>query len=204
VDECATPVPPGSESSSIRMTGPDGKPIITLDLDGVICSPPFGINLGIHRTFLDPDAEAPPARVPPRWWSERADRLRFDLRRPLPRVADALQHLRRVRTVYVLTGRRTSPERWLRRHGLHDLIDRVIINDTLLRSPHYKLRALEQLDAEEHVDDDGRTAQLIAASSDIRVFLIDWPRNRDAQYHSNVARRPALFDVAREIADRET
>ena len=27
----------------------DGLPLLTIDMDGVICKPPFGRNLGIHR-----------------------------------------------------------------------------------------------------------------------------------------------------------
>jgi phosphoglycolate phosphatase-like HAD superfamily hydrolase len=172
------------------------KPVITLDLDGVICNPPFGINLGIHSAFLDPSQPAPIARVPPRWWSEPFDRARFDLRRPLPRVEEALRTLRELRTVYLLTGRRTSPARWLARYRLDGFIDRVIINETALRSPHYKLHAIEELGAQEHVDDDGRTAQLIAGGSAVRVFLVDWPRNRGPQYHDQVTRVRSLLDVA--------
>jgi phosphoglycolate phosphatase-like HAD superfamily hydrolase len=175
------------------------KPIITLDLDGVICSPPFGINLGIRSDFLEPAAPPRPARIPPRWWSEPFDRARFDLRRPLPGVVDALRALRELRTVYVLTGRRTSPARWLARHHLDALVDRVVINETLLRSPHYKLHAIEELGAREHVDDDGRTAQLIAASSSVHVFLIDWPRNRGAQYHAGVTRVAGLSAVTESL-----
>jgi hypothetical protein len=187
------------------MTGADSsrasKPIITLDLDGVICNPPFGINLGIRSEFLDPSAPARPARVPPRWWSGPFDRARFDLRRPLPGVSDALRALRELRTVYVLTGRRTSPVRWLARHRLDALVDRVVINETLLRSPHYKLHAIQELGALEHVDDDGRTAQLIAASASVRVFLMDWPRNRGVEYHSEVLRVSALSEVPSLLSD---
>ena len=181
------------------MTGADAartsKPIITLDLDGVICNPPFGINLGIRSEFLDPALPSLPARLPPRWWSEPFDRARFELRRPLPGVADALRALRELRTVYVLTGRRTSPARWLARHSLDAFVDRVVINETMLRSPHYKLHAIRELGAQEHVEDDGRTAQLIAASTSVRVFLIDWPRNRGPEYHSGMRRVATLREV---------
>jgi hypothetical protein len=178
------------------------KPIITLDLDGVICNPPFGINLGIRREFLDPGAPPRPARVPPRWWSGPFDRARFELRQPLPGVAEALGALRELRRVYVLTGRRTSPARWLAGHGLDALVDRVVINETLERSPHFKLHAIRELGAQEHVEDDGRTAQLIAASSSVRVFLVDWPRNRGLRYHVGVTRVMRLADVASALADQ--
>jgi hypothetical protein len=164
------------------------RPIVTLDLDGVICSPPFGINLGISRAFLDPAVPPRPARVPARWWSVPFDHARFDLRRPLPGVASALAEVHALREVVLLTGRRTSPVPWLRRYGLDVHIDRVVINETALRSPHFKLEAIEQIGAIEHVDDDGRTAQLIAERAVARVYLCDWPRNRGPRYHERVTR----------------
>ncbi len=154
------------------------RPIVTLDLDGVICSPPFGINLGISSAFVNPDAPALPARIPPPWLRAIVDPLRFELRRPLPGMHDALHRLSEVRTVILLTGRRSDPTRWLRRHGLDQYFDRILINDGPLESAHYKLEAVTRLGAAEHVDDDGRTAQLLAQRSATRVFLCDWPRNR--------------------------
>jgi hypothetical protein len=174
-----------------------GRPVVTLDLDGVICGPPFGINLGIRSAFLDPAAPPRPARVPPRWWSVPFDHARFDLRRPLPGIASTLAAVRARREVVLLTGRRTSPGAWLRRHGLEGLIDRVVINETALRSPHFKLQAIERLGAAEHVDDDGRTAQLIAERTAARVYLCDWPRNRGPRYHERVTRVADLAAYAR-------
>ncbi len=177
-----------------------GRPVTTLDFDGVICRPPFGRNVGISRTFLDPAAEAVPARVPLRWFSVPADYLRFNFRRPLPGVREALTQLREVRTVVILTGRRNAPGRWLRRYGMDGLIDRVIINDTALRSPHFKLSMVERLGAIEHIDDDGRTAQLLAQrSSSLRVYLRDWPGNRGVEYASGVTRVADLGEFVRLI-----
>ena len=172
-------------------------PLITLDFDGVICAPIFGLNLGISAEFLDPDVEPRPASVPPRWFSVPADYLRFNFRRPLPGVAEALRDLRAVRQVAVLTGRRTSPLPWMRRYGLDGLVDRVIVNDTVLRSPHFKLRTIQALHPAEHVDDDGRTAQLISECTSTRVYLCDWPRNRRDGYAEGVTRVTGLGEVAR-------
>jgi hypothetical protein len=177
----------------------NGRPVSTLDFDGVICSPPFGWNVGISRTFLDPGAEAIPARVPPRWLSVPGDYLRFNFRRPLPDVREALAELRELRTVVILTGRRTEPGRWLRRYGMDGLVDRIVINGTMLRSPHFKLRLVEELGAAEHVDDDGRTAQLLAQRSSVRVYLRDWPRNRGLEYVQGVTRIADLTEFVRLI-----
>jgi hypothetical protein len=177
------------------------RPVTTLDFDGVICSPPFGWNVGISRTFVDAAAEPRPARIPPRWFSRPADYLRFNFRRPLPGVREALTQLHEVRTVIILTGRRTSPERWLRRRDMARFIDRIVINETALRSSHFKLHLIEELGAVEHVDDDGRTAQLLAEQSSVRVFLRDWPRNRDLAYAPHVTRVADLPAFVRQIRD---
>jgi hypothetical protein len=175
------------------------RPVTTLDFDGVICNPPFGRNVGIHRSFLDADAAPPAASIPPRWFSVPADYLRFNFRRPLPEARAALQVLHALRTVVILTGRRNAPDRWLRRHGLVHLVDRVVINDTPLKSPHFKLRLVEELGAVEHVDDDGRTAQLLGERSRTRVYLRDWPRNRDLAFAPGVTRVANLEEFARRL-----
>ena len=182
--------------SPLPVAGREALPLLTLDFDGVICRPPFGRNLGIHRTFLDPAAPPPEATVYPRWLNVPLDHLRFDLRGPMPGVAEALAALRGVRRLLVVTGRRTSPAGWLRRYRLDGFIDGVVVNDTPLKSPHFKLRALEALRADEHVDDDPRTAQLLAQASSTRVFLCDWPRNRDLPYAPRVERVRDLRDLA--------
>jgi len=179
-------------------------PLLTLDFDGVICRPPFGRNLGIHRTFLDPLATPPEATVYPRWLNLPLDHLRFDLRAPMPGVRDTLRALRLVRRLAIVTGRRTPPGWWLRWHRLEGLVDRVVVNDTTLKSPHFKLRALDLLGADEHVDDDPRTAQLLAEASPTRVFLCDWPRNRDLPYHPRVERIRDLRELAQRLADTST
>ncbi len=176
--------------------GHGARPLLTIDLDGVICGPLLGLNVGIHRGFLDPEAGPPPARVPPRWLSALVDPARFELRRPLPGTRAALAELQRARRLVVLTGRRTSPGRWLARHGLAGFVEAVVVNEGPLSSPHYKLRAVEELGAAEHVDDDPRTAQLLAERASCRVFLRDWPRNRSLPYAHGVTRVAHLPELA--------
>ncbi len=177
----------------------DERPLLTLDFDGVISSPPFGRNLGIHRAFLDAAAPPLPASRWPRWLGDPLDRLRFDFRRPLPEAPQALRALATVRRLVVLTGRRSSPAAWIARHRLPDVFERIVINDGSLRSPHFKLHAIELLGADEHIDDDPRTAQLLAERTDIAVYLRDWPRNRDLPYDPRVTRVADLADLARRL-----
>ena len=96
----------------------DERPILTIDMDGVFCSPFFGWNVGISSAFLDPNAAPRLASVPPDWIRVPWDTLRFNPRRPLPDARTALARLHEVRRLVVLTGRRTYPRWWLRRHRL--------------------------------------------------------------------------------------
>lgn len=181
------------------------RPLVTLDLDGVICSPLLGLNWGIHPDFLDPNAPPEPARVPPVWLRLLLDHARFDLRRPLPDAATGLRALSRLARVAVLTGRRTSPAAWLRRHNLDRHIEAITINDTGLRSPHFKALALERLRPVAHLDDDPRTVQLLAelpALAPVEVYLRDWPRNRDLAYAPRVTRVATLHDLAARLVER--
>ncbi|MBX7110457.1 MAG: hypothetical protein K1X87_01245 [Dehalococcoidia bacterium] len=175
------------------------RPVTTLDFDGVICRPILGWNVGISREFLDPEAAPRPASVPPRWFSRPADYLRFNFRRPLPGVARALEELHDIREVVILTGRRTDPGPWLRRHGLEGSIDRIVVNSTELRSAHFKLHMVRQLEAAEHLDDDGRTVQLLAQRSPTRIYLRDWPRNRGLPFTAGVTRVADLADFVRRL-----
>jgi len=174
---------------------PADRRVLTLDFDGVIASPFFGRNLGIHRSFLDPSAPPRPARVPPRWLGDPLDYLRYEPRRPLAEAREALQRLASVRRLVVLTGRRSHPGRWMRRYGLAQYIDGVVINEGVQRSPHYKLAELQRLGAREHVEDDPRTAQLLAEHG-IQVYLRDWPRNRGLTYHPKVERISDIGELA--------
>ena len=173
------------------------RPVLTIDLDGVICRPPFGINLGISRRPVDPRAAPPRAFVPPRWLAGPVDHLRFDFRRPLPEAREALSALSALRRVVVVTGRRSSPQDWLRRHGLAAFVELVVINDGSDASPHFKLHCVQELEAAEHIDDDGRTARLLARLGPAQVYLRDWPRNRDLPDAGGVTRVPDLLELAR-------
>ena len=154
--------------------GDDTRPIMTVDLDGVVCAPLLGLNLGIHATFLDPDAPPPPARVWPRWLGAPLDHLRFDPRRPVRGASNALERLSRHRRIVLLTGRRSDPSYWLRWYGLREFYSEILVNRGPLKSPHFKLQQVQRLGALEHVDDDGRTAQLLAQHAGITVYLRDW------------------------------
>lgn len=171
-------------------------PVMTIDLDGVVCAPIVGLNWGIQRTFLDPEAPPPRARVWPRWSGAPLDHLRFDLRRPVRDARAALERLSRQRRVVLLTGRRSDPSYWLRWYGLREFYSEIVINRGPLKSPHHKLEQVERLGAVEHVEDDPRTAQLIAQRSNVVVYLRDWPRNRDLDLDPAVRRFGSMTELA--------
>lgn len=183
-------------ASSPLDEGHDRLPVLTLDMDGVFCSPFFGWNAGISSTFLDPDAPPRPASVPPAWLRRVVDPVRFNPRRPLPDARGALARLHEVRQLVVVTGRRSYPQWWLRRHGLLPFFDRIMVNEGPLRSPHYKLEALDLLGAAEHIDDDPRTAQLLAQRSRAQIYLRNWPTNRRAELDPRVQRVDDLHQLA--------
>ncbi len=172
------------------------RPLVTLDFDGVICSPFFGLNYGIHRSFLDDSAPPEPASVPRPWISRIVDHLRFDLRCPLPDAATGLEALAGLARIVVVTGRRTSPAGWLRRHHLDEYIESITINRGPLKSPHFKLAALEAIRPLAHVDDDPRTVQLLARRTGVDMYLRDWPRNRNLRYEPRITRIATLHDLA--------
>jgi hypothetical protein len=174
----------------------DRRPVLTVDMDGVFCRPFFGWNAGIHRTFLDPDADPRPARVPPAWLRTPWDAVRFGPRHPMPEARGALLRLREVRRLVVVTGRRSQPSGWLRRHGFAGLFERVLVNEGPLRSPHYKLQALDLVGAAEHIDDDPRTAQLLAQRSSARVYLRTWSTNRAVEVDPRITRVRDLHHLA--------
>lgn len=178
----------------------DTRPLMTVDMDGVFCEPPLGRNLGIHRSFYDPDAEPHPARVYPPWVHTPLDRLRFDFRRPMPRAREALLRLATVRRLVVVTGRRTRPEWWFRHHDFDGIFEAVYVNHSRVGSAHYKQELVRRLSPAEHVEDDARTAQLLTATTSVQVYLCDWPRNRDLPLDPRIERVRDLSELAGRLA----
>ena len=167
------------------------KPVLTFDLDGVLCAPILGLNIGLNRNFLDPEIVPPPANIPPDWWRIIWDRVRFEVRRPMSDAAEYLDTLQRDYSLILVTGRRTSPSNWLKRNELFSYFSQIIWNTTHFQSAHYKLNTLSQLQPIAHFEDDPRTAELLAQSG-MTVFLRDWPKNRDLQFNHRIIRIDSL------------
>jgi len=149
------------------------KPLLTFDLDGVLCRPPFGINPGSARGKRR-DA---PAKRGVLW---RTEGWRYRWRKPMPGAVDAFRALSERFDCVILTARsetaRPLTEAWFRRYfGFVPVIHmRPGWEET---SAQYKARKVQELHPIAHFEDDPHTAEWLAELLP-QVFLFDWPRNR--------------------------
>ncbi|HEY5475722.1 MAG TPA: hypothetical protein VIK11_03310 [Tepidiformaceae bacterium] len=149
------------------------RPVITFDLDGVLCRPPFGINPGRGRKKRR-DAQGKKNLL----W--RTEGWRYLGRRPMAGAIEGFKLLSETFECKVLSARgeqaRDLTERWFRRYlGLVPEIHlRPGWEET---SAQFKVRMVQELGPQAHFEDDPHTA-LWVADFVPRVFLVDWARNR--------------------------
>jgi len=118
-------------------------------------------------------------------------------------MSDAAAYLDQLQSDYTLilvTGRRTSPNNWLKRNGLFSYFSEVIWNTTEFQSAHYKLNTLSALHPIAHFEDDPRTAELLAQSG-VTVFLRDWPKNRNLHFNGEIIRIDSLVDASESLVN---
>lgn len=187
------------------------KPPMTFDLDGVVCRPPLGVNVGISRNLhLPPLPPAVATRAVHRGRGLRGalrlllHALRYLGRAPMPDARAGLLAIREFREPLLVTARSAvilpMIEAWLRRYDLRDCFGAVYANDTALRAAQFKLHRVRALGAAEHVDDDGATAYYLACHGLPRVYLRDWPRNRALPYPPTVQVVGSLIEIADHLA----
>ncbi len=149
------------------------RPLVTFDLDGVLCRPPFGINPGKgqhkrregegHRNLL--------------WVTER---WRYLGRKPMPGAVEGFRQLSESFECHVVTARaevaRGLTEGWFERYfgAVPTLHMRPHWRE---KSAQFKARRVVELGAVAHFEDDPHTAAWLAELVPA-VFLVDWPRNR--------------------------
>jgi hypothetical protein len=186
-----------------------GLPELTIDMDGVLCRPILWFNLVISR-----DIQRPP-EFPERHGGLGqplsrhlanvgvSQALRYGWRPPMPLVREGLAELAELRRLVLLSGRpevsRQATESWLRRHGLRDFFNAVILNDRGLPNVSFKLLQSRERDGQEHIDDDGRVAYFLAKEGNRKVFLISYVGNAGLPYPPSVQRIRTLLDAARII-----
>ncbi len=173
------------------------RPLLTFDMDGVLCRPPFGFNPGGN---MDKSRETPGKRG--MLW--RTEGWRYHLRRPMPGAIEGFRKLAEQYECTVVTARGGPAEaltrRWFERYfgDAPTLHVRPHWDET---SAQYKARKMRELQPLAHFEDDPFTAkwasELIPA-----VFVVDWPRNRALQGHHihRIARLEDALPVLAELA----
>ncbi|MEO9255122.1 MAG: hypothetical protein ABI305_06255 [Tepidiformaceae bacterium] len=149
------------------------RPVLTFDLDGVLCRPPFGINPG-RGVNKQRTGEGTKSVL---WQTER---WRYRGRRPMPGAAAGFRALAAEYDCKILSARSADAVRltgdWFERYiGLRP--EMYLRPDWHEKPAQYKARMVVELGAIAHFEDDAHTAQWVAELLPA-VFLVDWWRNR--------------------------
>lgn len=149
------------------------RPVLTFDLDGVICRPPFGINPGRGR-HKRRDGEGTKSIL----W--RTERWRYAARRPMHGATEGLSLLARDFDCKIVSARSVDAAGltadWFERHmGMRP--DMHLRADWREKPAQFKARKVVELGSVAHFEDDPHTAQWLAELIPA-VFLVDWWRNR--------------------------
>ena len=198
------------------MPSEDTRPLLSFDLDGVLAAPPLGRNFTIERRVELAPAEAgaggwagrplepdPRPSLYDRFMIQTYFRVRYRGREAIPGAREAIAAAAGRYRVIVLTARnwrgRKATEAWLRKNGMLEQVERVVMNNSALSSARFKERAAQQLGVTRHVEDDAATAALLARAG-VAVDLIDWPGNRGLPFPEGVSRRGDLAALVRALA----
>lgn len=167
----------------------DSRPLLTFDMDGVLCRPPFGINPGSGQG-KSREAEGKRGLL----WATESWRYRF--RKPMPGAVEGFRRLAESHRCAVVTARGGPAEaltrRWFERYFefVPELHVRPGWDET---SAQYKARKMRELEPVAHFEDDPFTAAWVSELIP-RVFLVDWPRNRRLT-GANVTRIATLMEA---------
>ena len=150
-----------------------GRPVLTFDLEGVICRPPFGINPGKGR-HKKRDGMGTKNLL---WLTER---WRYLGRNPMPGARIGLKVLSESFDCQVVSARSLDAaaytEPWFRRNiGFEPPLN--LRSDWREKPAQFKVRRIVELGAVAHFEDDAHTARWLAELLPA-VFLVDWWRNR--------------------------
>ena len=152
---------------------PSARPLLTFDLDGVLCRPPLGINPGKGEQKSREGAGASSLL----WATER---WRYIGRKPMPGARVGLRELSGQFECQVVSARSAVASgytaQWIRRNlGLELPLN---LRPAWQEKPaQFKARRVVELGALAHFEDDAHTAQWLAELVPA-VFLVDWWRNR--------------------------
>lgn len=149
------------------------RPVLTFDLDGVLCRPPLGFNPGRGQGKAR-DAEG---RKNLLW---RTEVWRYAMRKPMPGAREGFLALAETYDCRVLSARaehaRPFTEQWFERH--FGLVPVMHLRPHWSETPsQFKVRTVRDLQPIAHFEDDAHTAEWVAEIIPA-VFLVDWWRNR--------------------------
>ena len=149
------------------------RPVLTFDLDGVLCRPLLGINPGrnVNKKRSLEGRDSPLTAT---------ERFRFAGRQPMPGAREGFLWLNETYDCQVLSARtaqaRTMTEAWLQRW--FGRVPQVHLREGTAESPAaFKVRRAQELGAIAHFEDDPHTAEWVAEVIPA-VILVDWWRNR--------------------------
>jgi hypothetical protein len=171
------------------------KPIVTFDLDGVLCHPFLGLNPG----GLKDEPVTSPGRWNPAWALER---WRYYGRGPMPGAREGFQAISEFAECVVVTGRgeaaRKHTKGWLKKNLGAD--PRLLMRPHWReRPPQFKQRILEELGPAAHFEDDPNTALRLAAHRP--VYVVAWGRNKGFAA-DNVQRIDSVQDAVDDLRSR--
>jgi hypothetical protein len=149
------------------------RPLLTFDLDGVLCRPPLGINPG-RNVGKARKSEGAKGLL----W--RTERMRYTGRRPMAGAREGFALLSETYDCQVLSARgehaRELTEAWLKRWI--GVVPPVHLRPSWEESSAgFKVRKVQELGVFAHFEDDPHTAVWVAEHVKA-VFLVDWWRNR--------------------------
>ena len=174
----------------------DHRSLLTFDLDGVLCRPPFGINPGrkkkskkLNNTFSLPGIL---------WFFER---WRYKGRRPMPRAVASLHEFQKMYRCVVVSARseasRKETESWLQKY--FNQVPEVFLRPSWRETPSvYKDRIIRELQPIAHFEDDPSTAMILSEHTS-QIFLIAWRRNRGRE-KDKISRIEEIGDAKKFLA----
>ena len=152
---------------------PEPCPLLTFDLDGVLCRPPFGINPGRGQNKSREGAGTRNVL----WLSER---WRYMARKPMPGAREGLRLLGERFECQVVSARSTDASAYTASWFRNSIGLEIPLNlrpGWREKPAQFKARRVAELGPIAHFEDDPHTAAWLAELLPA-VFLVDWPRNR--------------------------
>lgn len=185
--------------------GDPSLPLVTIDMDGVLCQPLFGWNATAQGAVVPPEsagAASRQSRLKQLLWAGEA--FRYAGRKGMPGSEAFLRHIGAYYRLILVTARgRPAADwsrRWLQRQGLWRHLDGLAFRtDPHQSSYEFKAATVGALGAVWHIEDDGRTAMHVCAKTATRVLLIAWPQN-EGEYPECIRRLPDLASAATYLA----